>query len=284
MPSFWLLESCCIRCRFLIRCSYHLLRKTTCGPDFLSKGISQVQPVSCQRWCCLAFTVFRLTEHWQNFLSCSPGSGLFHQTLTNTKPDLSFPLRSVATVTASLPKTEPPHWFSRGRGERQRRLKMERGAGKDEWIAKRGGFYGKIESYIKREGGREKIRGLETSIETGNAKWNRKWQRHTGQDEGKEAALSSILSHRARGKEAENTASGCPNQIHYSAAGSSVTSALTQIAHSLLRLVEMTGRPAAALIIGICLVFFKLWSRHRQKEMKALQWARLPQSPDDRLR
>lgn len=156
-------------CHFPIRRSYHLLRNKTCGPDFLSKGISQVQPVSCQRWCCLAFVGhvgFRLAEHWQNFLSCSPGSGLFHQTLTNTKPDLSFPLRSVATVTASLPKSEPPHWFSRGRGERRRRLKMERGAGKDEWIAKRGSFYSKIESYIKRDGGREKIRGLEMSIET----------------------------------------------------------------------------------------------------------------------
>lgn len=57
-------------------------------------------PVSCQRCRCLAFVgrvCFCLTEHRQNFLSCSPFTALLNRTHTNTKPDLSFPLQSVAS-------------------------------------------------------------------------------------------------------------------------------------------------------------------------------------------
>ncbi len=71
-------------------------------------------------WHFVGHVGFCLTEHSQNFLSCSSGTGLSNHDHTNTKPDLSLPLQSVAseTVTASLRSSEPPHLFLRSRRER----------------------------------------------------------------------------------------------------------------------------------------------------------------------
>lgn len=86
-----------------------------------SKEISQ--SASCQGCCCLAFVDhvwFCLTEHRQNSLSCSPGSGLCNQTHKHKAWSVSpSSVCSKWRVTASIPNSEPPHLFLQTQRERE---------------------------------------------------------------------------------------------------------------------------------------------------------------------
>lgn len=148
-------------------------------------------PVSCQRCRCLAFVgrvCFCLTEHRQNFLSCSPFTALLNHTHTHKHKARSVFPSSVCSkwrVTASPPPRSRAASFIFTKLEREMEKIKDGESSRQRWMdCEKRRLYSEIESYIKRNRGREKIRGLEgksgeTSIETGHIKWNRKWQWHT---------------------------------------------------------------------------------------------------------
>lgn len=112
---------------------------------------------------------FCLTEHSQNSLSCSSDASDSLTKNTQETQSLICPLLFSPWQVKSNCIT-PQSWaasfnFTKLGRAREREggrwLKMERAAGKDEWVVKRRRFYSEIGSYIKRDGGRGKIRGLE---------------------------------------------------------------------------------------------------------------------------
>lgn len=210
-------------------------------------------------------------------------------------------------VTASPPPRSRAASFIFTKLEREMEKIKDGESSRQRWMdCEKRRLYSEIESYIKRNRGREKIRGLEgksgeTSIETGHIKWNRKWQWHTvmrwgnrlrvcvrvcvrWRKEGKEASFGSILVLWVRVKETGErrvkflfflTTSANDSQWNQNLPKpNSLFSSfllLTQIAHSLLRLEKMTGWPAAAIINWYILGVFEAV---RTNKMKDEWWSR----------